>query len=85
MANETIIERVTALESTLPSLCKDIAEIKNNHLHTIEADIKTLSKCMGSMKRDSIEVKTDVAWLKRFFWIIATTSVGGLIAQLLNL
>lgn len=30
-------------------------------------------------------IKSDVSWLKRFFWIIATASIGGLIATLLNL
>lgn len=30
-------------------------------------------------------VKNDVSWLKRFFFIIATASIGGLIASVLNL
>lgn len=30
-------------------------------------------------------VKSDVGWLKKFFWIVATASIGGLIAALLNL
>ena len=30
-------------------------------------------------------IKTDVSWLTRFFWIVATASIGGLIAALLNL
>lgn len=31
------------------------------------------------------EIKTDVSWIKRFFWIVATSAIGGLIAALLNL
>lgn len=31
------------------------------------------------------KIKTDVGWLKRFFWIVATSAIGGLIAALLNL
>ena len=31
------------------------------------------------------QIKTDVSWLTRFFWIVATASIGGLIAALLNL
>jgi len=30
-------------------------------------------------------IKTDTEWLKRFFWIVATSAIGGLIAALLNL
>jgi hypothetical protein len=31
------------------------------------------------------QIKADVSWLTRFFWIVATASIGGLIAALLNL
>jgi len=30
-------------------------------------------------------IKTDVSWIKRFFWIVATASIGGLIGALINL
>jgi len=30
-------------------------------------------------------IKTDVHWLKKFFWIVITASVGGLIGTLINL
>lgn len=50
---------------------KTINEIKDNHLVHLQTDVT--------------KVSTDVDWLKRFFWIIATASIGGLIAGLLNL
>lgn len=50
---------------------KTINEIKDNHLVHIATKL--------------VKVSTDVDWLKRFFWIIATASVGGLIAALINL
>ena len=31
------------------------------------------------------QIKTDTEWLKRFFWIVATASIGGLIGALINL
>ncbi|MHB8710173.1 MAG: hypothetical protein ACYC6X_01310 [Minisyncoccota bacterium] len=37
------------------------------------------------MQNDLTKVSTDVDWLKRFFWIIATASVGGLITAIINL
>ena len=50
---------------------KSVNEIKDNHLVHIATKL--------------VKVSTDVDWLKRFFWIIATASVGGLIAALINL
>jgi hypothetical protein len=50
---------------------KSVNEIKDNHLVHIATKL--------------MKVSTDVDWLKRFFWIIATASVGGLIAALINL
>lgn len=43
---------------------KDVADIKENHLPHLSAD---------------------VSWLMRFFWIIATASIGSLVATLFNL
>ena len=42
---------------------KTVNEIKDNHLVHLQSDVT--------------KVSTDVDWLKRFFWIIATASVGG--------
>lgn len=50
---------------------KTVNEIKDNHLVHLKTDVS--------------KIGTDVDWLKRFFWVIATASVGGLIAALINL
>lgn len=50
---------------------KAVNEIKDNHLVHITTKL--------------VKVSTDVDWLKRFFWIIATASIGGLVAALINL
>lgn len=50
---------------------KTVNEIKDNHLTHLITDLT--------------KVGTDVDWLKRFFWIIATASVGGLITAIINL
>ena len=50
---------------------KAVNEIKDNHL--------------AHMQTDLAKVGTDVDWLKRFFWIIATASIGGLITAIINL
>lgn len=49
---------------------KAVNEIKDNHLAHLQTDLT--------------KVNTDVDWLKRFFWIIATASIGGLIAAIIN-
>lgn len=50
---------------------KAVNEIKDNHLVHLQDGVS--------------KVGTDVDWLKRFFWILATASVGGLITALINL
>ena len=50
---------------------KSVDEIKNNHLEHLQKDVTCL--------------KTDMTWLKKFFWIVATASVGSLVAGLINL
>lgn len=50
---------------------KTVNEIKDNHLPHIQTELT--------------KVGTDVDWLKRFFWIVATASVGGLITAIINL
>lgn len=50
---------------------KTVNEIKDNHLAHIQTELT--------------KVSTDVDWLKRFFWIIATASIGGLVTAIINL
>lgn len=55
-------------------------------------DIDNLGKHAEIANKEMGEVKTllgilsnDVGWLKKFFWIVAGASIGGLIAGVLNL
>ena len=50
---------------------KSVNDIKDNHLVHIKTNLT--------------KIGTDVDWLKRFFWLVATASIGGLIAAVLNL
>ena len=61
-------------------------KIQDDRLDRVEKtvnEIKTTN--LVHMQTDLTKVSTDVDWLKRFFWILATASVGGLIAALINL
>ena len=63
------------------------------HINTeVQSDIKQLYKHadvanqeMGSIKIDLAQVKNNVSWLMKFFWIVASSSVGALITGVLNL
>ena len=50
---------------------KDIRDIKENHL--------------PHLKREVVKVKVNQEWLMKFFWIIATASIAGLITGIINL
>jgi len=53
-----------------------------------EKNSKSLEKLSDAYKvinHNSTQIATDVAWLKRFFWIIATAAVGGLVSSLIQL
>ncbi len=58
-------------DERLQRLENSVNDIKDNHLAHIQTDLT--------------KVGTDVDWLKRFFWIIATASIGGLVAAIINL
>ena len=40
---------------------------------------------MGDVRMTVGEIKTDVDWLKKTYWIVATSAVGALVVGLLNL
>lgn len=58
-------------DERLNRLENSVNEIKDNHLPHIQTELT--------------KVGTDVDWVKRFFWIVVTASVGGLITAIINL
>jgi len=59
------------MERRIGKIEADIREIKENHLSHIQEDMAV--------------VKTNQQWLMKFFWIVATASVAGLITGIINL
>ena len=59
------------MEKRIEKIEADIKEIKDNHLSHIQEDMAV--------------VKTNQQWLMKFFWIVATASVAGLITGIINL
>ena len=62
----------------IKGLSDTVTTIKDNHLAHLGADITDIKI---SMTKNT----TDTDWLKRFFWIVATGSIGALVASVLNL
>ena len=58
-------------ERRVESIEKEVREIKENHLVHIKEVLAV--------------VKTNQQWIMRFFWILASTSIAGLITGLINL
>ena len=59
--------------------------VQDKRLEKIEHHTEVMNSELGSVKTDMATVKNDVNWLKRFFWILAGTSISTLIAQLFNI
>ena len=59
------------MEKRIEKIETEIKEIKENHLAHIQEDL--------------IEVKTNQKWMMKFFWIVVTASVAGLITGIINL
>ncbi len=59
------------MEKRIETIENQIRDIKENHLSHIQEDLAM--------------VKTNQQWLMRFFWIVATASVAGLITGIINL
>lgn len=56
-----------------------------DHVKSIGKKVTNVVKEVGDIRSQVIGIKTDVAWLKRFFWIVAGSSIGGLGVGMLNL
>ena len=59
--------------------------LQDQRLSEIEKHISVINDELGDIRIKMEMINTDVCWLKKFFWIIASASIGGLIAGILNL
>ena len=78
LLKQELENHIKSNENSFKDMKLEIREIKENHLVHIQKDVNDL-------KVDVNEVKTDVSWLKKFLFIVAGASVGGLITGLINL
>ena len=58
---------------------------QDRRISLIEEHIVIYNKEMGETRRDIGIIKTDVCWLKKFFWVVVVASVSGLMTGIINL
>jgi len=58
---------------------------QDRRISLIEEHIAIYNKEMGEAKKDIGIIKTDVCWLKKFFWVVVVASVSGLMTGIINL
>jgi len=58
---------------------------QDRRIGDLERKVEVVLGHIAKTNEEMGQIKTDVSWLTRFFWIVATASIGGLIAALLNL
>lgn len=76
---ETLLkEHTDNEEKKFESINSNLEKIKDNHLAHIE-------KSMANLDLSNTEMKTNLAWLLKFFWLIMGSSVGALITSVFNL
>lgn len=57
-----------------------------NRIEKIESDIKEIKENhLAHIKEVLAVMKTNQDWIMRFFWIVATASIAGLITGIINL
>lgn len=58
---------------------------QDRRIGDLEKKVEVVFTHIAKTNEEMGQIKTDVGWIKRFFWIVATASIGGLIGALINL
>lgn len=66
------------MEKRLEKLEQKVDTIMDNHLAHLKEDI-------FGIKEDLTATKTNVEWIQKFFWIVASSSIGALVAGIITL
>ena len=61
-----------------------INNYQDESIKEIKSDISQIKEHLGVLNKEQGMMKTDVSWLKKFFWIVASASVGSLIVGIFN-
>ena len=55
------------------------------HIEIINQEMGDVKDCVTRVKVDLAIVKTDVAWLKKTYWIVVTASLGAMVVGVVQL
>ncbi|MAG59555.1 hypothetical protein CMO96_02075 [Candidatus Woesebacteria bacterium] len=72
---------MTKMESITMASQRHIARI-NEDISKSRAEHKGMNESINILYTKVAEIGTDVGWLKKFFWVVATASIGSLVAIL---
>ncbi len=75
---------MTDLEKKIAGIEKHVATL-NDETGEIVKEQKELSKHVYSIKINMAELRTDMCWLKRSYWLVAGASVGALVSSIFGL
>lgn len=60
-------------------------KLQDQRLSKIENHIEVINGELGNIKTDVAQIKSDVCWLKKTYWVVVTAVLGTLIATLFGL
>jgi len=60
-------------------------EEQNRRIKVVEDHQIKYNEEMGEVQRDLAVVRTDVSWLKKYFWVVIVSSTGALTTAIINL
>ena len=58
--------------------------MQDKRLCNVETHIETINSELGDVKVNMAKIRTDVNWIKKNYWIVASASIGALITALFN-
>lgn len=79
------------IKNTMARIEASQLKAETNHWAHVQAStgalqehMTDLAKDMSALVKSVTELTADIGWIKRFFWIVAGTSVGALITSVLK-
>jgi hypothetical protein len=51
----------------------------------LESHARVSNEEVGKIQVDVSKITTDLEWLKKFFWVVATASIGSLVGVIIGL
>ncbi len=82
---------MNTLEKQSASNAKHIAVLNSemgetrDHVKIVASEVSNLREDVSEIRTEVSSMKSDLDWLKRFFWIVASSSVGSLGVGMINL